>query len=162
MERFWEKVSKESDGCWRWQRYIDKDGYGLFGLKPGKTVRAHRFAFELEHGKGALPKGELLDHLCHDPRICIGGPGCPHRRCVRPSHLKRTTPAGNGARSVQKAKTHCKRGHEFTPENTYIKSNGTRQCKACHIEREKRPEALARRAAAQRRYTARLRAREAA
>lgn len=160
MERFWGKVDRGT-GCWLWTGYTDRDGYGLFALAPGKTLRAHRFAFQLEHGADKLPKGEPLDHLCHDPKTCAGGPACPHRPCVRPSHLKLTTIRENSSRSVRKAQTHCKRDHEFTPENTYIKSDGTRQCKACHIEREKRPDALARRAAAQRRYTARLRAREA-
>jgi len=31
----------------------------------------------------------------------------------------------------RKAATHCKRGHEFTPENTYYRKCG-RGCKACH------------------------------
>lgn len=28
-------------------------------------------------------------------------------------------------------KTHCKYGHEFTPENTYIEAYGSRRCRAC-------------------------------
>lgn len=28
-------------------------------------------------------------------------------------------------------RTHCKRGHEFTPENSYIPEEGKRWCKAC-------------------------------
>jgi hypothetical protein len=28
-------------------------------------------------------------------------------------------------------KTHCKHGHEFTPENTYMTPRGERQCRAC-------------------------------
>jgi hypothetical protein len=28
-------------------------------------------------------------------------------------------------------KTHCKRGHEFTPENTYAKDGKYRQCRTC-------------------------------
>lgn len=28
-------------------------------------------------------------------------------------------------------KTHCIHGHEYTPENTYIKSTGFRGCKKC-------------------------------
>jgi hypothetical protein len=31
----------------------------------------------------------------------------------------------------RRAQTHCKRGHEFTPENTYIASKGERCCRTC-------------------------------
>lgn len=34
--------------------------------------------------------------------------------------------------------THCKRGHELTPRNTYVRKEGTRQCKACRNERRVR------------------------
>lgn len=27
--------------------------------------------------------------------------------------------------------THCKRGHEFTPENTSLQKNGARNCREC-------------------------------
>jgi hypothetical protein len=33
--------------------------------------------------------------------------------------------------NANKWKTHCKRGHAFTPENTYT-YQGKRQCRACH------------------------------
>ena len=29
--------------------------------------------------------------------------------------------------------THCKRGHELTPENTYVRKNGVRRCKTCQL-----------------------------
>ena len=32
--------------------------------------------------------------------------------------------------AIFRAKTHCKRGHEFTDENTYV-HNGTRACRTC-------------------------------
>ena len=32
---------------------------------------------------------------------------------------------------VRHVKTHCKRGHEMTPANTYITTYGTRQCRQC-------------------------------
>lgn len=34
----------------------------------------------------------------------------------------------------QASKTHCKHGHEFTPENTY-QSRGRRNCRKCHLDR---------------------------
>lgn len=32
-------------------------------------------------------------------------------------------------------KTHCKNGHEFTPENTSPQTNGGRACRTCNRER---------------------------
>ena len=32
--------------------------------------------------------------------------------------------------------THCKRGHEFTPENTIIRADGKRFCRTCRLDRE--------------------------
>lgn len=37
-------------------------------------------------------------------------------------------------RSWQARKTHCKNGHEFTPENTYIRPKGGRKCRACALD----------------------------
>lgn len=55
-----------------------------------------------------------------------------------PSNLRWDTPAANitdlvrHGTHVQARKTHCKRGHEFTPDNTRIKSpEGWRQCRQC-------------------------------
>lgn len=42
----------------------------------------------------------------------------------------------NGVR--QKARTHCKRGHEFTPENVYISADGARHCRVCHNAKMRR------------------------
>ena len=33
--RFWSKVDKSGD-CWIWIGYIDKDGYGSFGINCNK------------------------------------------------------------------------------------------------------------------------------
>jgi hypothetical protein len=30
---------------------------------------------------------------------------------------------------------HCSKGHKFTPENTYIRSNGQRECRKCSLRR---------------------------
>jgi len=31
----------------------------------------------------------------------------------------------------KRPRTHCKRGHAFTPENTYVRPNGQRTCRTC-------------------------------
>lgn len=38
--------------------------------------------------------------------------------------------------SYNSDKTHCKRGHEFTPENTYAKCGKYRQCRICQSANE--------------------------
>lgn len=41
-----------------------------------------------------------------------------------------------GKAAINRAKTHCFRGHELTPENTYVqKKNGRRACRACIRQR---------------------------
>lgn len=35
------------------------------------------------------------------------------------------------ASRLYRHRTHCLHGHEFTPENTYVRKDGHRQCKAC-------------------------------
>ena len=38
---------------------------------------------------------------------------------------------GLASGAVKRALTNCKHGHPFTPENTYVKPNGCRLCRAC-------------------------------
>ncbi len=40
-------------------------------------------------------------------------------------------------RLVHAEKTHCAKGHQYSPENTYITRNGWRQCRTCKNERDK-------------------------
>ena len=128
-ERFWAKVSKGQPGeCWEWAGGKVPEGYGRLALTGGRYVRAHRFAYE--ELVGPIPDGKVLDHLCRNPS------------CVNPDHLEPVTDyvnvveRGTGISAVNAQKTHCKNGHEFTPENTYIRpsTNGNRACRACRRE----------------------------
>ena len=55
------------------------------------------------------------------------GYGAQHHRDVQPvcvqCHSDRDNPLAK--------KTHCVRGHEFTPENTYVTKRGFRNCMEC-------------------------------
>lgn len=119
-QRFWEKVEK-TDGCWLWVGSRDGNGYGL--IRNGRLVKAHRLSYEMH--KGEIPDGMEIDHLC---RV---------KACVNPAHLEAVTHRENMSRCPDTAqarlarRTHCKRGHEFTPENTYPVPSGGRACRAC-------------------------------
>ena len=65
-------------------------------------------------------------------------------QCVNPEHLEPVTQRenalrGGGPTAVNFAKTHCKRGHELTPENTYLRPDDPRQrnCKECKRLRDR-------------------------
>lgn len=141
LERFWEKVKKSDDGCWIWTGTMNTGGYGKFSVQYLQVV-AHRWIYE--QLIGPIPTGLQLDHLCHNRAValgmCEGGASCLHRRCVNPEHLEPVTQRENLIRGIRSTngnekKTHCLRGHEFTPENTrvsYRRSvNGERSCLTC-------------------------------
>lgn len=48
----------------------------------------------------------------------------------RPCHLEKTI--------MERATTHCPQEHEYTPENTRHHSDGSRSCRRCQRERNRR------------------------
>lgn len=126
LETFWQRVDKDgAEGCWLWTGGRSPDGYGQFwmGGEGGRTLRAHRVAYE--DLVGAVPEGLMLDHLC---RV---------RHCVRPDHLEPVTNAENlrrGAEARRAESPHCPHGHLWTPDNTVYGSHGYRMCRTCRNE----------------------------
>jgi hypothetical protein len=123
-ERFWAKVNG-SGVCWEWEGSKNARGYGHFSLN-NKLVYAHRYAWTTL--VGTIPDDLVLDHLCRNTS------------CVAPDHLEPVsghvnTMRGEGVASGNSRKTHCIRGHEFTPENIYRRAGGGRRCKRCQQER---------------------------
>ena len=133
-DRFWNKVEVQANGCWHWTGSRNESGYGKIKDPLRRNpVRAHRWAYEVFRG----PITGFLDHTCHGRDLnCKGGVSCLHRRCVNPDHLEPVTNRENLLRgrtfaARHAAKTHCLRGHEFAPDNTYVDSLGRRYCRAC-------------------------------
>lgn len=125
LQRFEENICYAGD-CIAWVGMTTRHGYGWVQINHGKKVKrmmAHKFAWELTNGK--VPEGLVLDHVCRN------------KGCVNPAHLEPVTNAENVRRGA-KFITHCPRGHEYTPENTYyMKRNRThRKCRACHRDQE--------------------------
>ena len=121
-ERFWQKVDRRGpDDCWPWQGSQTNGGYGHFSVLD-KEVMAHRWAYEEE--VGPIPDGLTLDHLCRT-RLCV------NFRHLEPVTGKVNILRGNSPAAQNARKTHCKRGHGFTPANTYVWRGGERKCREC-------------------------------
>jgi hypothetical protein len=56
---------------------------------------------------------------------------------IAPVVMKKGARGPRGAAAVNARKTHCIRGHEFTPENTYRSSDQKRACRTCNDERQR-------------------------
>ena len=123
LENFLSKVIFPEDyinDCWGWTGWTDSNGYGKFRLGDGKRPAHHRASYILlvDDNIGGLD----IDHLCRNPV------------CSNPNHLEAVTGRENTIRgisppAVNSKKTHCKLGHEFTPDNTWGKN--VRICRTC-------------------------------
>lgn len=136
--RFWRYVEiPDPDGCWMWTGHTMTSGYGNFGVgvaPKGKTMPklgAHIWVYRYLIGE--VPKGM---HVHHDV--------CQNKLCCNPWHMAlRTNPAHalepDSIAGINLAKTHCPKGHEYTPENTRVRTqiragrvpSMTRSCRTC-------------------------------
>ena len=123
------EIDPES-GCWIWVGYVGTNGYGTITFE-NRTRQAHRMSYETF--VGPIPEGLDIDHSCHRPETCAGGKSCPHRRCINPDHLSPMTRENNARRGCKCAVTHCPKGHEYTLENTWFNTRGSRQCRICGV-----------------------------
>lgn len=121
IARFWPRVNKNGpNGCWEWTGALNNYGYGAFSI--GRPMYpAHRVAYVLI--LGPVPSNHPLDHLCRN------------RKCVNPDHLDAVPQKINMQRGWWGTKEHCIHGHLYTPENTYVATDGHRTCRTCRKEK---------------------------
>lgn len=127
LERIKRRVAIDPQtGCWNWTGAKTPRGYGKIGCGR-RVVYTHRATHEAARG----PLGPLqIDHLCRNTSCC------------NPDHLEAVTARENTLRgaspaALNAAKTHCKRGHAFTPDNTaLVPGRGkSRRCLSCAAEK---------------------------
>lgn len=133
-ERFWTYISPEpNSGCWLWTSAVSAAGYGQIGGEGRRApvLYAHRVSFEIHNGP--IPEGMQVDHKCQ------------MRCCVNPDHMQLLDAAAHQnvtmarlpehfSTTRARERTHCKYGHEWTPENQYRAQSGYRGCIICKRE----------------------------
>ncbi len=130
-ERFLAKVEPQPNGCLLWTGGMCRGGYGqLWAID--RMRKATHVAWFRHYGYWP-PPGIQLHHRCETPACCEWS----HLEALIPKeHSDRHPERGPATAARQRAKTHCKHGHEYTPENTYW-WHGERQCRSCWKERQK-------------------------
>ena len=124
-QEWWDRHVEFGD-CWI-ANGATTNGYAKVWT-DGRRKKAHRAVWELL--VGPIPEGMTIDHLC---RV---------RRCVNPDHLRvvtmgencKSSPAYWASQYRKKQGPYCKRGHERTLENTYVRPSGATECRVCHRE----------------------------
>lgn len=125
-------IIQEVTECWLWQGALHPRGYGKIRIES-KDFCVHRLSAWIYHDLDLSNRNEQANHFCSN------------QMCWNPQHIY----VGNQKENIGDAinlgkhnschetqKTHCPKGHEYTPENTYIQGT-SRSCKICRATSNK-------------------------
>lgn len=129
--RMIERLTPGPGGCLLWSGALDSQGYGRVAY-PGLSPLAHRALYVLT--LGPVPDDRQLDHRCR------------RRSCCNVEHLEPVTPKVNTNRGISAVVTRarwatrsaCANGHTYTTATTRIDPAGTRHCRVCDDEHQRR------------------------
>lgn len=126
-----------TDGC-----VNPTEGHRLISTRP--TLSTTTRATECPNGHQYTKENTRLDS--RGWRVCVT---CHENELERRRQLRRgeNPEPGKTIADVNRAKTHCPQGHEYTPENTYVSYNH-RACRTCKIARSRKRRADQRKTAA--------------
>lgn len=111
----------------------------------------------LEIGTHADNMADIVErrrHHLHSQTHCINGhefndkntythPKTGHRYCKvcksdKAKAARRKERGNKFGVATYRVRTHCKHGHEFTEQNTYVRPDGYKECKICRVDRVSR------------------------
>jgi hypothetical protein len=126
-------VVDNATGCFNWTGTVNTQGRAIAVYKK-RSISAARALWMSLHNVQLTPD----KFVCHH---------CDNILCVNPDHLYLGDKFTNAQdklkrgrhRTQNTGKTHCIRGHEFTPENTWVnKKTNMRLCRICQRLRSKK------------------------
>jgi hypothetical protein len=111
-------VVDQETNCWIYTGKLTTEGYARLRGNAA-PVYAHRVVYEAI--RGPIPLGHELHH------------DCDNHPCCNPWHVTPLTKVAHAALHMSKRplSATCGKGHEYTPENTYVSPLGVRACRAC-------------------------------
>lgn len=125
LKRVLSRVVMDANGCWIWQGWKSRRGYGSLPNRVFGGMHVHRILYQI----ATEQRLGRWDYVCH---------ACDVPACCNPAHMWVGTPADNQKDMQQKRRgkyqqiTHCKSGHEFSQGNTWVhKETGHRHCRMC-------------------------------
>lgn len=121
-------ITRQGVRAWLKRYGHSKDPDGRYRLDTATEARMRAY---YATRKTPPPPGPCAVDGCSRQRMSRRAELCDlhHQRMYRHGTLERRVPGENNRR-----KTHCPKGHPYTPENTYKYSDGRRRCRRCRID----------------------------